>query len=199
MAPFLMAEDQPFLHRAKEPRPRARSTATVRGNAYPFKGMSVETSRYYRADLGQLDESTQRIFQAWADSQPHGHYLVQDKDGKFVLYAEREDERQKKSHMAALRTTINNWKIPIQLPPGFLLVLSEAEFRAALATLTRGPPIAEPTAIESSTSVHLPNPAGQDMERVLSLSPDFDDRARALLMELRGCGPKSVPADEPNR
>ena len=115
-----------------------------------------------------------------------------------MLYAERAEAKHKKSHMAALRTTINNWKIPVQLPSGFLLVLSEAEFREALASLTRGPPIAEPTAIESSTSVHLPNPAGQDMERVLSLTPGFDDRARVLLMELRRCGQKSVPADEPN-
>ena len=70
--------------------------------------MSVVASRYYRAFLGQLDESTQRIFQAWADSQRHGHVLAKDGDGTVVLHAEREEERQKKGHMQALRTTINN-------------------------------------------------------------------------------------------
>ena len=146
--------------------------------------MSVEASRYYRADLGQLDESTQRIFQAWADSQRHGHVLVKDDNGTVVLYAEREEERQKKSHMQALRTTINNWKIPVQTPAGFLRLLSEAEFRAALASLPSQPPIAEPAAIESPTSVHPPYVTSHDMETVLSLSPDFDDRARAMLARL---------------
>ena len=126
---------------------RARSTATARGNAHPFKGMSVEASSYYRAELGQLDESTQRIFQALADSLRHGHMLVKDDNGTAVLYAEREEERQKKSHMQALRTTINNWKIPVQTPAGFLRLLSEAEFRSALASLRSQPPIAEPGAI----------------------------------------------------
>ena len=141
--------------------------------------MSATASRYYRADLGQLDESTQRIFQAWADSQRHGHVLAKDDDGTVVLFAEREEERQKKSHMAALRTTINNWRIPVQCPPGFLRLLSEAEFREALASLPSQPPIGEPTAIELSTSVHPPLPANCDMETILSLSPGFDDRARA--------------------
>ena len=54
----------------------------------------MEASRYYRADLGQLDDSTERIFQAWADSQKHRHVLVKDEDGTVVLCAEREDEKQ---------------------------------------------------------------------------------------------------------
>ena len=110
--------------------------------------MTVEASRYYRADLGQLDESAQRIFQAWADSQRHRHVLVKEDDGTIVLYAEREDEKQKKSHMQALRTTISNWKIPVQRPAGFLRLLSEAEFRA-LVSLPSQPPVAEPVAQSS--------------------------------------------------
>ena len=147
--------------------------------------MSEKASRYYRAELGQLDESAQRIFQAWADSQRHGHVLVKDDNGTVVLYAEREVARQKKSHMQALRTTINNWKIPVQTPAGFLRLLSAAEFRAALVSLPSQPAIEEPVAIESSKSVHPPHTTSRGMETVLSLSPDFDDRARAMLMELR--------------
>ena len=146
--------------------------------------MSAAASRYYRADLGQLDESTLRIFQAWADSQRHGHFLAKDDNGTVVVYAERGAERQKKSHMAALRTTISNWKIPVQCPAGFLRLLSETEFRAAVASLPSQPPIAEPTAIELSTSDHTPLPASCDMETLLSLSPGFDNRARAMLAAL---------------
>ena len=146
--------------------------------------MSEKASRYYRAELGQLDESAQRIFQAWADSQRHGHVLVKDDNGTVVLYAEREEERQKKSHMQTLRTTIQNWKIPVELPAGFLRLLSEEEFRAALASPPSQPPIAEPAAIVSLTPVHPPHVTGHDMETVLSLSPDFDDRARAMLATL---------------
>ena len=97
--------------------------------------------------------------------------------------SEKKKDR-KKSHMAALRTTINNWRIPVQCPPGFLRLLSEAEFRGALASLPSQPPIAEPTAIELSTSVHPPLSVSCDMETLMSLSPSFDDRARAMLAAL---------------
>ena len=148
-----------------------------------FQRMSAAASRFYRADLGQLDESAERIFQAWADSQKHRHVLVKEDDGKIALYAEREAERQKKSHMAALRTTISNWKIPVQCPAGFLRLLSEAEFRAALASLPSQPPIAEPTGIESPTSAPQLLPASYSMT-LPSLGSGFDDRARALLAAL---------------
>ena len=146
--------------------------------------MSAAASRYYRADLGQPDESTERIFQAWADSQKHRHVLVKEDDGAIVLYAEREAERPKKSHMAALRTTISNWKTPVRCPPGFLRLLSEAEFRAALASLPSPPPIAEPTKSEPSTWVHPLLPASCDMQTLQSLSPGFDERAGAMLAAL---------------
>ena len=150
--------------------------------------MSAEASRFYRADLGQLDESTQQIFQAWVDSQNRKHLLKKEEDGNVVLYAEREERRQKKNHMAALRTTINNWKMSVQLPPGFLKLLSEEEFRAELASSSQiEPPIPEPSPIESpSTAVRPPLPERCDMMvRVMpSLSHDFDDRAKAMVTAL---------------
>ena len=146
--------------------------------------MSAAASRYYRAHLGQLDENTVRIFQAWADSQKHQHVLVKEDDGAIVLYAEREAERQNKSHMAALRTTISNWKMSVQCPAGFLRLLSEAEFLAAFASLPSQAPLAELTVIESSTSIDPALPVSCDMETLLSLSPGFDDRARAMLAAL---------------
>ena len=144
----------------------------------------MEASRYYRADIGRLDESAERIFQAWADSQKHRHVLVKEDDGKIALYAEREAERQKKSHMAALRTTISNWKMTVQLPPGFLKLLSEPEFRAALAGLPSQLPTEEPTEIESPTSIDPPLPASCGMETLQSLGPDFDERAGSMLAAL---------------
>ena len=115
------------------------------------------------------------------------HVLEKEDDGNVVLYSEREEERQKKNHMAALRTTISNWKISVQLPPGFLRLLSEADFLAALARTSQAePPIAEPAAIESSSKVRPPPPASCDMARVVvpSLSHDFDERASELLAAL---------------
>ena len=73
---------------------RARSIKTAPGSTHPFKRMSAEASRFYRADLGQLDESTQQIFQAWVDSQNRKHLLKKEEDGNVVLYAEREERRQ---------------------------------------------------------------------------------------------------------
>ena len=97
---------------------------------------------------------------------------------------EREAEKQKKNHMQALRTTISNWKIPVQRPRGFLRLLSEAELRTALAILPSQPPIAELTLIESSTSIDPALPASCDMETLLSLSPDLNERAGAMLAAL---------------
>ena len=83
-------------------------------------------SRYYRVDLGLLDVSTQQRFEAWAHSQRHRHVLTNGDDGKVMLYAEREGERSAKAHVTSLRTTFNhNWRIPVQLPAGFLSLLSE--------------------------------------------------------------------------
>ena len=45
-----------------------------------------------------VDESTQRIFEAWTDSQLRRHVLVKHQEGTVVLYAEREEERHKKGH-----------------------------------------------------------------------------------------------------
>jgi len=86
--------------------------------------------------------------------------------------------------MAALRTTISNWKSQVRCPPGFLRLLSEAEFRAALASLPSQPPLAELTVIESSTWVHPLLPASCDMQTLQSLSPGFDERAGAMLAAL---------------
>ena len=139
--------------------------------------MSEKASRYYRTDLGQLDESEERIFQAWVDSQNHRHVLVKEEDGAIVLYAEREAERQKKSHMAALRTTISNWKIPVQLPAAFLRLLSEEEFRAALASLPSQPPIAEPAPPTCRVQIIAPE-----------ISADFDKRAEEMLAQVAAGG-----------
>ena len=85
--------------------------------------------------------------------------------------------------MAALRTTISKWKIPVQLPPGFLRLLPETEFRAAMASSQVEPPIAEPAAIESSSTVRPPPPASYDMEQVV-VRQDFDKRASEMLAAL---------------
>ena len=183
-----LSDDQPFLHRTSCEENRRRACAFDQNGSRKcahIKRMSAEASHFYRADLGQLDKSSERIFQAWVDSQRHKHVLVKEDDGTVVLFAEREEERQKKSHMAALRTTISNWKIPVQLPPGFLRLLSETEFRAAMASSQVEPPIAEPTAIESSFTVRPPPPASYDMEQVVpSLSQDFDKRGCEMLAAL---------------
>lgn len=158
-----------------------RSSTAPRGSARSLKGMSAAASRYYRAELGRLDSSTRKRFEAWARSQRHGHALANDENGSVLLYAERDEERPAKGHMVALRTILTlNWKIPIQLQPGFLRLLSEEDFRAAIAELLSQSPAAVPTAIESP-SVRPPPPTSCNMEQVLSLSTDFDDRARAML------------------
>ena len=129
--------------------------------------MSAQTSRYYRAELGQLDARSQR----------HKHMLAKDDNGHVVLYAQREDERLAKSHMVALRTMLNhNWKTTVKPPQGFLSLLSGEEYHAALARL----PSAEPVALGSVVPCALPTPCRVE-HQILSLSPDFDERAQKMM------------------
>jgi hypothetical protein len=134
-------------------------------------------SRYYKAKLGLLDSSTQESFVAWAQSQSHRHVLTNDDDGQVLLYAEREQSRPAKSHMASLRTSLTqHWKINVQLLPGSLNLLSEEGFHEALANHLPCEPSAEP--IESA-SIRLLS-TGFGVEEVLSLSTYFDVRAREM-------------------
>ena len=89
----------------------------------------MDTSRFFCANLGKLDPETHERFEGWAKSQQRKHLLTKAGD-EFLLFGERED-RQRKSHMVALRTTLSNWGVKLQLPPGFLKLVSKEEFEAA--------------------------------------------------------------------
>ena len=134
-------------------------------------------SRYYRAELGLLDSNTQETFVAWAQSQRHRHVVTNDDDGQILLYAEREQSRPAKSHMTSLRTSLTqHWKINVQLLPGSLNLFSEEDFHEALANQLPSEPSAKPI---KSASIR-PLSTGFGVEEVLSLSPDFDVRAREM-------------------
>ena len=105
------------------------------------------------------------------------HLLTQAGDD-FLLFGERED-KQRKSHMVALRTTLSNWGVKLQLPPGFLKLVSKEEFEAAgtiPAIQTPGAP--SPQACDVSPTQCSP----QTLSRP---SPGFDQRARAMLAVTR--------------
>ena len=180
-----ISEDQPFRHRAKE----SKCTCAFDGNG------SRKRAPFQRDECGSFallscGSGTARRKHTADIPGLGGIAASRARAGEGVRWNSRAvcrargGQTKKKSHMAALRTTINNWKIPVQRPPGFLRLLSEAEFRAALASLPSQPTITEPVAIESPTSVHPPHATSHDMETVLSLSPDFEDRARAMLEAL---------------
>ena len=87
------------------------------------------TSRFFRANLGKLELDTIKRIEAWASAQPGKHVLTQIEENT-VLHGERED-KPRKSHMAALRTTFNNWGESNKLEQGFLTLVSRDEFDAA--------------------------------------------------------------------
>jgi hypothetical protein len=71
--------------------------------------------------------------------------------------------------MVALRTMLNhNWKIPVKLPTGFLRLISEEEYRAALANLPNAQPVITGAAVRPPTCA---------AELLLSLPEGFDRRA----------------------
>ena len=129
----------------------ARSAAADRKTLASRKSMST-TSRYYRANLGQLEGSTRHRLEAWGETQAHAHALSSDEDGNVILHAGREEPKAAKGHMVALRAMLNhNWRIPLKLPTGFLSLISEEEYRAALANLPNAQPVITWVAVHPTT------------------------------------------------
>ena len=62
----------------------------------------------------------------------------------------------------------HNWKIPVKLPTGFLRLISEEEYRAALANLPNAQPVITGAAVRPPTCA---------AELLLSLPEGFDRRA----------------------
>ena len=126
--------------------------------------MNAMSSPFFCASLGALDPDTIQRLEHWAKSQPGAHVVTQVQ-GDTVLHAEREN-KPRKSHMVALRTIFKNWGESVKLEPGFLELMSRADFEAATAT---GTPLE--TCVPSA-------------QIKLSLNPGFDERSRQMLAAL---------------
>ena len=131
----------------------------------------MDTSPYFCANLGTLDPETHERFDGWAKSQQKKHLLTQAGDD-FLLFGERGD-KTRKSHMVALRTTLSNWGVKLQLPPGFLKLISKEELDAAGSTAA----IQTPGAPSAQSCDVSPTPT--------CLSSGFDQRASAMLAAIR--------------
>ena len=139
----------------------------------------MDTSPFFCANLGRLDPETHERFECWAKSQQKKHLLTKA-GNDFLLFGERED-KQRKSHMVALRTTLSNWDVKLQLPPDFLKLVSKEEFEAAGqqttgAILTPGAPSPQTCDVSPTTC-----PA----QTLLRLSPGFDERSGAMLAAIQ--------------
>ena len=107
-------------------------SAAIREACDQLQRMNMKFSRFFRANLGPMDADARKKFESWARAQQHEHVLMTEAGGDVLLYAQRDEEKPSKSHNAALRTTISNWKIRLTLPAGFLSLISAEDFQAAL-------------------------------------------------------------------
>ena len=138
------------------------------------------TSRFFRANLGKLELDTIKRIEAWASAQPGKHVLTQI-DENTVLHGERED-KPRKSHMVALRTTFKNWGESNKLEQGFLTLISRDEFDAATQAVTPQ----EPSVPSARTEPFSPTTCRTTFRE--SLSRGFDARAQQMMAALQRSG-----------
>ncbi len=145
--------------------------------------MAEETSRFFRAELGQATAQVEDRFQEWAKTTCDSFRLSRHQGGKLTLYAAGRDARSVRTLQNLLRSlTKNTWKLPLgDLPRGWLVLLQEQEFAAALGENAPG---ATETAEREIDRTHTAHTFGNG--RVISqLSAGFDARSKAMLEALR--------------
>ena len=108
--------------------------------------MVVPTSKYFRANLGKLDQATQSRVEEWARNQCDAYKVAHTALGDLELYAQRSAPKTCKSHKMAVRAVFQNWGIPLDGAAGdWLVLLSTDNFADAGA--------GEPTGAENAQSI----------------------------------------------
>jgi hypothetical protein len=151
---------------------------------------SEPTSCFFAANLGALDPAVVERLERWAAASCGEHALRRHEDGSVTLYAIKISAKTARQYQSLLRTLTSHWKMTFgKLDRGWLTLLTESEYRAAIGGATDGEVAAasECAAARPHDPIDASAPAaptqaepGVGCVHLLSLSDGFDERAQAL-------------------
>ena len=151
------------------------------------------TSCYFVANLGNLDSAVVERLEKWAVASWVEH----------ALYAAKTSAKTARQYQSLLRTLTSHWKMPFgKLDRGWLILLTDTEYRAAVAGATvrqdcaasdhgevavasecTVPPLHSVGEASAPAAPQLTKP-GAGHVILLSLGDGFDERARAAYERL---------------
>ena len=164
---------------------------------------SEATSCYFVANLGNLDSAVVERLERWAVASCVEHALCRHEDDSVALYASKSSAKTARQYQSLLRTLTSHWKMSFgKLDRGWLTLLTETEYRAAVAGATNPKACAandhSEVAVASECTVPPLHGLGEASAPVapklaepgaghvilLSLSDGFDEHARAAYERL---------------
>ena len=164
---------------------------------------SEATSCYFVANLGNLDPAVVERLEKWAVASCVEHALHRHEDDSVALYAAKTSAKTARQYQSLLRTLTSHWKMSFgKLDRGWLTLLTETEYRAAVAGATNPKDCAasdhDDVTVASECKVPRPHclgeasaPAAPKLAEsgaghviLLSLSDGFDEHARAAYERL---------------
>ena len=156
---------------------------------------SEATSCYFVANLGNRDSAVVERLEKWAVASCVEHALRRHEDDSVALYAAKTSAKTARQYQSLLRTLTSHWKMPFgKLDRGWLILLTDTEYRAAVAGATDHKVCANgdhgEVAVASGCAVPPPHSLGEVSApklaepgaghvTLLSLGDGFDERARA--------------------
>ena len=154
------------------------------------------TSCYFVANLGNLDSAVVERLEKWAVASCVEHALHRHEDDSVALYAAKTSAKTARQYQSLLRTLTSHWKMPFgKLDRGWLILLTDTEYRAAVAGATVRQDCAASDHGEVAVALHSVGeasaPAAPQLTKpgaghviLLSLGDGFDERARAAYERL---------------
>ena len=98
---------------------------------------SEATSCYFVANLGNLDSAVVERLETWAVASCVEHALRRHEEDSVALYAAKASAKTARQYQSFLSTLTSHWKMPFgKLDRGWLTLLTETEYRAAVAGAT---------------------------------------------------------------
>ena len=142
------------------------------------------TSCYFVANLGNLDSAVVERLEKWAVASCVEHALRRHEDDSVALYAAKTSAKTARQYQSLLRTLTSHWKMPFgKLDRGWLILLTDTEYRAAVAASDHGEVAVASECTVPPAAPQLTKP-GAGHVILLSLGDGFDERARAAYERL---------------
>jgi hypothetical protein len=159
--------------------------------------MTEATSHCFIAKISAAPPDVEARLVQWASANCQAHCVSRDGDSRVSLYLRRKEAKTARAMQSLIRTLTARWDLPLgDLGKGWLELCAEEDFQAAACAAGGEGPRAHadpPQSTEQAFVSQGPGPCaetaaqradGNGVALLLSLSPDFDRRAREMYESL---------------